>query len=100
MKKNTYTISEEDKKSIESFISSVKDSNKDYLKVKDLSSTLSTINESYHSIQNENKILKENNNALELRINKLTSKIKELEEKVFNLESINKALNKFKYLII
>lgn len=97
-KKNSYTISEEDKKSIESFIESVKDSNKDYLKVKDLSSTLSTINESYQSIQNENKILKENNNALELRVNKLTSKIKELEEKVFNLENINKALNKFKYL--
>ncbi len=48
----------------------VKDSNNDYKKIKELSSTLEIIDNNYNDIKEQVDILSQNNKALELRNNK------------------------------
>ncbi len=48
----------------------VKDSNNDYKKIKELSSTLEIIDNNYNDIKEQVDILPQNNKALELRNNK------------------------------
>lgn len=48
----------------------VKDSNNNYKKIKELSSTLEIIDNNYNDIKEQVDILSQNNKALELRNNK------------------------------
>lgn len=102
LNKNNYILTEKEKENIEKYISMVKDSNNDYKKIKELSSTLEIIDNNYKETKEQVDILIQNNKALELRNNKYKNKVDELEEQVSTLKDENnllkKTLNKFKKL--
>ncbi len=70
LNKNNYILTEGEKENTEKYISIVKDSNNDYKKIKELSSTLEIIDNNYKDIKEQVDILSQNNKVLELRNNK------------------------------
>lgn len=72
--KDTYLISSEDKQKIESYIDKIDKVNEEYRNIKELSSSLNSLNQTIKEDKKTIKILTENNKSLELHVSNLTSK--------------------------
>ena len=81
LNKDNYILSKEDKESFIDFINIVDDTNKQYDKIHNLSTTLTNVDDQIKDKNNKIKTLTENNEALNLRINKLNNLIKLIKEK-------------------
>lgn len=95
-RKDKYVITQEYKDKINSFISQVENTNKEYKNIQKLSTTLTNVD---YNIKENNKkieILTENNKALELRVKSLTEKnkfirlIKFIKNRLFNRKDRDK----------
>ena len=87
---NKYVLKQNDKDKILNYIEQVNNTNNDFKKVKDLSVSLSNIEDKI----NENIILTENNKALNLRVSVLEHKIDKQDKKIEELERENNILQK------
>ncbi len=87
LNKDNYILSKEDKESFIDFINIVDDTNKQYYKIQNLSTTLTNVDDQIKDKNNKIKTLTENNEALNLRINKLNNLIKEKDEEISFLKS-------------
>lgn len=87
LNKDNYILSKEDKESFIDFINIVDDTNKQYDKIQNLSTTLTNVDDQIKDKNNKIKTLTENNEALNLRINKLNNLIKEKDEEISFLKS-------------
>lgn len=89
IKKDTYIISGEDKRLIESFIDKVDKTNNEYKSIKGLSASLKNLNKTIKDEEKTIKILKQNNESLELRVENLTEKVENQKEQIDNLKEDN-----------
>ena len=89
IKKDTYIISGEDKRLIESFIDKVDKTNNEYKSIKGLSASLKNLNKTVKDEEKTIKILKQNNESLELRVENLTEKVENQKEQIDNLKEDN-----------
>ena len=89
IKKDTYIISREDKRLIESFIDKVDKTNNEYKSIKGLSASLKNLNKTIKDEEKAIKILKQNNESLELRVENLTEKVENQKEQIDNLKEDN-----------
>ena len=64
--KDSYIISEQDKKMIEFYIDKVDKTNKEYKSIKGLSASLKNLNKTIKQNKNAIKVLKQNNESLEI----------------------------------
>ncbi len=89
LKDNLFFISKEQKDKLDNYIDKVDKTTNNYLDVKELSANLNSI--SKQSRQDNRKIinLRQNNEALELRVNKLTEKVESQEEQIDELRQDN-----------
>ena len=87
---NKYVLKQNDKDKMLNYIEQVNNTNNDFKKVKDLSVSLSNIEDKI----NENIILTENNKALNLRVSVLENKIDKQDKKIEELEKENNILQK------
>ena len=87
---NKYVLKQNDKDKILNYIEQVNNTNNDLKKVKDLSVSLSNIEDKI----NENIILTENNKVLNLRVSVLENKIDKQDKKLEKLEKENNILQK------
>ena len=89
LKKNTYLLSNEDKKTLENYIDKIDKTNNEYKKINDLSSSLNSLNQTIKEDKKAIKVLTENNKALELRVKNLTFKTENQEELISDLKQDN-----------
>ena len=89
IKKDTYIISGEDKRLIESYIDKVDKTNNEYKSIKGLSASLKNLNKTIKDEEKTIKILKQNNESLELRVENLTEKVENQKEQIDNLKEDN-----------
>ena len=89
IKKDTYIISREDKRLIESFIDKVDKTNNEYKSIKGLSASLKNLNKTIKDEEKTIKILKQNNESLELRVENLTEKVDNQKDQIDNLREDN-----------
>lgn len=95
-RKDKYVITQEYKDKINSFISQVENTNKEYKNIQKLSTTLTNVDYNIKENNKKIKILTENNKALELRVKSLTEKnkfirlIKFIKNRLFNRKDRDK----------
>lgn len=89
LKKDTYFLSNEDKKIIENYIDKIDKTNNEYKKINGLSSSLNSLNQTIKEDKKAIKALTENNKALELRVKNLTFKTENQEELISDLKQDN-----------
>lgn len=89
LKKDTYLLSNEDKKMLENYIDKIDKTNNEYKKIKGLSSSLNSLNQTIKEDKKAIKVLTENNKALELRVKNLTFKTENQEELISDLKQDN-----------
>lgn len=89
LKKDTYFLSNEDKKILENYIDKIDKTNNEYKKINGLSSSLNSLNQTIKEDKKTIKVLTENNKALELRVKNLTFKIENQEELISDLKQDN-----------
>lgn len=92
LKKDTYLLSNEDKKILENYINKIDKTNNEYKKVNGLSSSLNSLNQTINEDKKAIKVLTENNKALELRVKNLTFKTENQEELISDLKQDNSNL--------
>ena len=101
LNKENYILSKEDKNSLMNFIKQVDNTNNEYDKMQDLSSTLINASEQLNDKNNQIKTLTENNKALNLRVNTLNNTIKEKDNEISFLKSrindLKETLDYWKY---
>lgn len=89
LKKDTYLLSNEDKKALENYIDKIDKTNNEYKKINGLSSSLNSLNQTIKEYKKAIKVLTENNKALELRVKNLTFKTENQEELISDLKQDN-----------
>jgi len=89
LKKDTYLLSNEDKKALENYIDKIDKTNNEYKKINGLSSSLNNLNQTIKEDKKAIKVLTENNKALELRVKNLTFKTENQEELISDLKQDN-----------
>lgn len=89
LKKDTYLLSNEDKKILENYIDKIDKTNNEYKKINALSSSLNSLNQTIKEDKKAIKVLTENNKALELRVKNLTFKTEDQEELISDLKQDN-----------
>lgn len=89
LKKDTYLLSNEDKKILENYIDKIDKTNNEYKKINGLSSSLNSLNQTIKEDKKAIKVLTENNQALELRVKNLTFKTENQEELISDLKQDN-----------
>ena len=89
LKKDTYLLSNEDKKILENYIDKIDKTNNEYKKINGLSSSLNSLNQTIKEDKKAIKVLTENNKALELRVKNLTFKTENQEELISDLKQDN-----------
>jgi hypothetical protein len=95
-RKDKYVITQEYKDKINSFISQVENTNKEYKNIQKLSTTLTNVDYNIKENNKKIKILTENNKALELRVKSHTEKnkfirlIKFIKNRLFNRKDRDK----------
>lgn len=89
LKKDTYFLSNEDKKILENYIDKIDKTNNEYKKINGLSSSLNSLNQTIKEDKKAIKVLTENNKALELRVKNLTFKAENQEELISDLKQDN-----------
>ena len=89
LKKDTYLLSNEDKKALENYIDKIDKTNNEYKKINGLSSSLNSLNQTIKEDKKAIKVLTENNKALELRVKNLTFKTENQEELISDLKQDN-----------
>lgn len=89
LKKDTYFLSNEDKKILENYIDKIDKTNNKYKKINSLSSSLNSLNQTLKEDKKTIKVLTENNKALELRVKNLTFKTENQEELISDLKQDN-----------
>ena len=89
LKKDTYLLSNEDKKILENYIDKIDKTNNEYKKINGLSSSLNSLNQTIKEDKKAIKVLTENNKALELRVKNLTFKTENQEELIGDLKQDN-----------
>ena len=89
LKKDTYLLSNEDKKILENYIDKIDKTNNEYKKINSLSSSLNSLNQTIKENKKAIKVLTENNKALELRVKNLTFKTENQEELISDLKQDN-----------
>lgn len=95
-RKDKYVITQEYKDKINSFISQVENTNKEYKNIQKLSTTLTNVDYNIKENNKKIKILTENNKAFELRVKSLTEKnkfirlIKFIKNRLFNRKDRDK----------
>ena len=107
LNKDNYILSKEDKESFIDFINKVDNTNKEYDKIKTLSTTLTNVEDQIKDKNKKIKTLTENNEALTLRVktlennnNEKDKEIISLKNKIFSLSNtIDYWKNKFEKLI-
>ena len=85
-RKDKYVITQERKDKINSFISQVENTNKEYKNIQKLSTTLTNVDSNIKENNKKIKILTENNKALELRVKSLTEKNKLKDNEIDELK--------------
>jgi len=88
-KKNTYTITEEDKDNILNYINKVNETNKDFKKLELLSTTLNNVDNELKENREQIKILSENNKALSLKVDTLSSNLENKNNEIKELKNEN-----------
>lgn len=91
-RKDKYVITQECKDKINSFISQVENTNKEYKNIQKLSTTLISVDSSIKENNKKIRILNENNEALELRVKSLTEKNKLKDNEIDELKEENNSL--------
>ena len=91
-RKDKYVITQECKDKINSFISQVENTNKEYKNIQKLSTTLTNVDSNIKENNKKIKILTENNEALELRVKSLTEKNKLKDNEIDELKEENNSL--------
>ena len=89
LKKDTYLLSNEDKKTLENYIDKIDKTNNEYKKINGLSSSLNSLNQTIKEDKKAIKVLTENNKALELRVKNLTFKTENQEKLISDLKQDN-----------
>ena len=89
LKKDTYLLSNEDKKILENYIDKIDKTNNEYKKINGLSSSINSLNQTIKEDKKAIKVLTENNKALELRVKNLTFKTENQEELISDLKQDN-----------
>ncbi|CDE74322.1 mobilization protein [Clostridium sp. CAG:451] len=89
LKKDTYLLSNEDKKILENYIDKIDKTNNEYKKINGLSSSLNSLNQTIKEDKKAIKVLTENNKALELRVKNLAFKTENQEELISDLKQDN-----------
>ena len=89
LKKDTYLLSNEDKKALENYIDKIDKTNNEYKKINGLSSSLNSLSQTIKEDKKAIKVLTENNKALELRVKNLTFKTENQEEFISDLKQDN-----------
>ena len=89
LKKDTYLLSNEDKKILENYIDKIDKTNNEYKKINGLSYSLNSLNQTIKEDKKAIKVLTENNKALELRVKNLTFKTENQEELISDLKQDN-----------
>ena len=89
LKKDTYLLSNEDKKALENYIDKIDKTNNEYKKINGLSSSLNSLNQTIKEDKKTIKVLTENNKALELQVKNLTFKTENQEELISDLKQDN-----------
>lgn len=89
LKKDTYLLSNEDKKILENYIDKIDKTNNEYKKINGLSSSLNSLNQTIKEDKKAIKVLTENNKALELRVKNLTFKTENQEKLISDLKQDN-----------
>ena len=89
LKKDTYLLSNEDKKILENYIDKIDKTNNEYKKINGLSSSLNSLNQTIKDDKKAIKVLTENNKALELRVKNLAFKTENQEELISDLKQDN-----------
>lgn len=89
LKKDTYLLSNEDKKIFENYIDKIDKTNAEYKKINGLSSSLNSLSQTIKEDKKTIKVLTENNKALELRVKNLTFKTENQEELISDLKQDN-----------
>ena len=87
-----YVITQKCKDKINSFISQVENTNKEYKNIQKLSTTLTNVDSNFKENNKKIKILIENNETLELRIKTLTEKNKLNYDEIDELKEENNSL--------
>lgn len=87
--KDSYIISEQDKKMIESYIDKVDKTNNEYKSIKGLSASLKNLNKTIKEDKNTIKVLKQNNQSLEIRVETLDEKVENQEKQITDLKREN-----------
>lgn len=87
--KDSYIISEQDKKMIESYIDKVDKTNNEYKSIKGLSASLKNLNKTIKEDKNTIKVLKQNNQSLEIRVETLNEKVENQEKQITDLKKAN-----------
>lgn len=94
VRKDNYTLKQEDKDKILLFIDKVDNTNNEYNNLQTLAVTLNNVHEELEEKNNQIKVLTENNNALDLRVKSLNKNIKNKENEIKDLEEENFSLRK------
>ncbi len=89
LKDNLFIISKEQKDKLEDYIDKVDKTTDDYRDVKDLSANLNIITKQARQDSKRLKNLRENNEALELRVENLNEKVETQEKQIKELKSDN-----------
>lgn len=87
--KDSYIISEQDKKMIESYIDKVDKTNNEYKSIKGLSASLKNLNKTIKEDKNTIKVLNQNNQSLEIRVETLDEKVENQEKQITDLKREN-----------
>ena len=90
--KDKYILKQEDKDRIINFIDKVDKTNNEYQNIKELSITLTNVNEELKYNREQIEILTENNNSLELRVKTLDDKVKKKDDEINELKEENNLL--------
>ena len=100
--KDSYIISGEYKRLIESYIDKVDKTNVEYKSIKNLSASLKNLNKTIKDDKHTIKVLKENNESLELRVENLTDKVENQNDQIDDLRrdnfNLKYELQELKYL--
>ena len=91
-RKDKYVITQECKDKINSFISQVENTNKEYKNIQKLSTTLTNVDSNIKENNKKIKILTENNEALELRVKSLIEKNIKKDNEINELKEENNSL--------
>lgn len=89
LKDNLFIISKEQKDKLEDYIDKVDKTTDDYRDIKDLSANLNIITKQARQDSKRLKNLRENNEALELRVENLNEKVETQEKQIKELKSDN-----------